>query len=87
MQVYRMFSIYDKKSGSYMRPFFGLNSASVVRDLVHTLPKDNVVALAPEDFSLWELGAFNDEDGSFDVYGKHVFVSNFSDLFKKESSV
>lgn len=62
----QIFAIRDRQLNAYMQPFFaptpGAASRSF-RDLVNE--KGHELNKHPEDYELWHLGAFNDQDASF----------------------
>ena len=60
----KLFSIYDKVKEEYGP----LNSHKTIGDAIRavqivTQQKDNILGSRPKDFSLWELGEFDDENG------------------------
>lgn len=61
----KMFSLYDSKAKMFGTPFFMPTIGMALRAL-QDLTNDNqsMVSRHPSDFSLYELGEFNDEDGS-----------------------
>ena len=87
MQIYRLFSIYDRKVGSYMMPFFGINAQTVMRDLPAQLPADHIIRKVPGDFSLYEIGSFSDDTGFMTVHVKPLFICEFIDLLKTDDVV
>lgn len=62
-----MFSILDGKSGIYNQPFSAVSTGVALRmftDLVND-PK-TAIARHPEDYTICELGTFDDTTGTFD---------------------
>lgn len=62
----RAFSLYDNKTGAYGLPFFSHHVGAAIRmciDVASTL--DNNVGKYPHDFSLIEIGGFDDQVGCF----------------------
>lgn len=60
-----MFSIYDKAAGAYVSPFFMHNKALAIRafaDNVNSKEESNITK-HPEQFSLHEVGEFDDSTG------------------------
>ena len=55
----RIFAVYDKKADCYNTPFFCANDGLAKRNFID-LCRDSrtVVALHPEDFELWYIGAY-----------------------------
>lgn len=56
-------TIRDVKADLFMRPFFMQTSAAAIRtfsDEVNRADKDNTIYNHPEDYSLYEIGEFDD---------------------------
>lgn len=67
MQKLEMFAIYDKAVGSYMRPFFHMTKGSCLRQLMDDLKDPNSpVAAHPEDYTVFHLGTWNDENADLE---------------------
>lgn len=62
--ILKVFAIHDAKTEAYMQPFFMLNKGSALRAVTETLsdPKHSF-AKYPEDFTLFELGEYDDSNG------------------------
>jgi len=62
-----MFSVYDSKAGAYTQPFYAVNSRVAVRMFTELAndPK-HTFGMHPEDFTLFELGSFDDQSGRID---------------------
>lgn len=65
----KIFSVYDSKAGAYLQPFFFNHTGGALRafsdlcsDVQHTFGKH------PEDYTLFELGTYEDDKSSFDIY-------------------
>lgn len=64
-----MYAIYDEKSKIYNKPFSMINEAVAIRAVKDlTLDKNTEVGRHPYDFSLWELGTYDDETAHFVPY-------------------
>lgn len=64
----KMFSIYDTAIQAYMRPFFAQSAGQAVRmfeDLV--MDPQHEINRHAEDYTLWQLGEFDDQDASYKV--------------------
>ena len=60
-----VYSIFDVKTGAYMRPFFLQSDGQAMRmfgDLA--IDADHDVGRHPEDYTLVRIGAFNDQKGA-----------------------
>lgn len=78
-----VFVIYDSKVGAYLQPFFSQSKGSALRalqDLVDDV-KHNFHKYA-EDFTLFELGTWSDQDTVFDLYDTPRSVIKFNELKK-----
>lgn len=68
-----MVCVRDAKADMFMRPFFANSVGMAIRsftDEVNRNEQENIIANHPEDFSLYQTGLFDDQDGkvySFDV--------------------
>lgn len=74
-------SAFDKKAAVYLTPFFvahvnvGIRAfANVANDVQSGIGRN------PEDFSLWELGTFDDESGQFELYQQPSHVAEAAAL-------
>ncbi|WNK13972.1 MAG: nonstructural protein [Microvirus sp.] len=66
--ILRAYSVFDKKLVCYSRPWFVLNDAVAVRefgDAVNDPNPSNQWRKHPEDFTLCNLGNFDDSTGEF----------------------
>ena len=58
-----MFSIFDDKASIYSRPFYALTVGEAIRtftDAINT--PDSPYNRHPEDYTLYSVGTFNDQD-------------------------
>jgi len=65
--IHEIFSVYDSKAGAYTQPFYAVNRRVAIR-MFSELANDpnHAFGMHPEDFTLFELGSFNDQDGTID---------------------
>lgn len=57
----QIFSVRDQASESFGTPFFSPTDAAAVRNLVTAaLDKDSMIAKSPSDYSLWNVGEWDD---------------------------
>lgn len=61
-----VYSVFDSKVGMYAQPFFMRTKAEALRgwQTVANDPETNI-AKFPEDYSLFELGEYDEERGAF----------------------
>lgn len=65
----QVFAIFDAASGVYGRPIFTQSTGIAIRsftDEVNRDAADNAMNRHSGDFSLWHLGAFDDNQGRFE---------------------
>ena len=81
---YGIYSVYDSKSESYVRPFYADNDAVAQRFCYDFYLQDgSVMSNHLEDFNLYWLGEFDDNTGVLSVgVMRHVlaFTSYFSSV-------
>lgn len=60
-----IYSVFDSKAAIFSPPFYMSNNAMAIRSFGEIVEdKNTMVARHPEDFSLYMLGAFDDETGN-----------------------
>lgn len=63
--ILKMFAVYDSKVGAYMAPFFMQSSGQALRAFIDTAQdKETQIGKHPEDFTLFELGEYDDSCAS-----------------------
>lgn len=74
MNTLGIFTIFDCKAESYLQPFFSLNEATARREFSQAVNGDGQFNKHAEDYTLFQLGTFNQEHGNFDleVTPKHL---------------
>lgn len=61
-----VFAVYDEAVGLFMQPIFMRSKAEAVRALRMALASpDHTFSKSPRDYSLHQLGEFNEESGTF----------------------
>ena len=61
------YTIYDVASGTYMRPFFSQADGQAIRGFKDiSLDENHEVGKHPEDYTLYQVGTFNDTTGKLD---------------------
>lgn len=62
-----VFAVYDNKAQAFMEPFFARNAATAIRAFQDNISRpDSIFAKYPNDFVLYQIGEFNDQDGSLE---------------------
>lgn len=65
-----VFSVFDNKAGAFLPPFMELNVDTAQRAIMMALearPED-LMAKYPEDYTLFDLGVFDDNKGEYETY-------------------
>ena len=65
-----VYCIYDEKAGAFLRPFF-MPTMAAARRAVATLVNgedDHIFKTNPHDFTLFEIGTYDDNDGLITGY-------------------
>lgn len=65
----KAYSIYDSKTGVYSTPFYALTKGEAIRSFTDSC-NDNKTMLFryPDDYTLFEVGEFDDLKGCFIAY-------------------
>lgn len=76
MMIQIIFSVYDVASGTFQRPFVALKKGEAIRSFVDICAdKSHPLGQHPEDYTLFELGSFNDQSGEIiDVVNAKVIT-------------
>ena len=62
--IYKIFSVYDSKAQIYTNPFYQHNQQMAMRTFSDAINHpEHQFARNPEDYTLFEVGEFNDETG------------------------
>ena len=80
-------SVRDAKSESFGRPFFLVSVGSAIRsfdDEVNREAADNTMYHHAADFALYQLGTFDDQDGSYTAITPKLLVQGNEVQRKKE---
>lgn len=72
----RIFTVYDSKIEAFMPPFYSRTLQSALRSFTDTCQSaDHPFAKHPEDYTLFELGSFNDNNASFDIHDTPISIA------------
>lgn len=78
----RIFSIFDKKTNVYGRPFFAVNNGSAIRSISDEMERpESALGRHPSDYCICSLGSYDDLSGSIDPENV-VVVMECSQLVK-----
>ena len=75
--IYSVFSIYDSKAEAYLPPFILPKQAQAKRAFADCVNSDShQFGQNPADYTLFELGNFNDEDGQHLLHRANISLGN-----------
>jgi len=80
-----IYAIHDNKANAYLPPFF-LHNHNMARRTFGDCIQDPEHAFGkhPDDYSLWELGEFNDTTGEIIYFTPHHSLGNGVDYITPE---
>lgn len=83
----KIFSIYDSKAEAYLQPFFMMSKGQAMRafDTAVNTAGDNFCKYAA-DYTLFELGEFDDTHAIFTTLNAPVSICNGIELKKGDNS-
>lgn len=65
----KIFTVYDSKVESYMNPFFCKSVGEALRSFQEIAnDKNHQIGKYPADFTLFEIGTYNDENGRIEMF-------------------
>lgn len=71
--ISKIYAIYDSKLEAYMQPFFMQSKGQAVRAFTDTVNDDKTQFWKhPEDFTLFELGEYDDSTGKVSSYTTNI---------------
>lgn len=80
----KMYSIYDKAAQAYVTPFFMHTKAMAIRAFESNVnaQDENNISKHPEQFSLFELGEFDDSVAKLELHSEPELVASALELVK-----
>lgn len=76
----KIFAIFDKKANAYLRPFTLPSAAHAVREVSEVMQRPGPFSDYPEDFTLFEIGSFDEESGEVQPLLTHESLGNLLKL-------
>lgn len=74
--ILKVFSVRDEKTRTYMRPIFDAHTASALRSWSEIVNEpSSPMCKFPSDFSLYEVGQFDDEQGQLIPIVPHLVAT------------
>lgn len=85
MQTLGIFTIFDSKAEAYLQPFFSAQIATAKREFTKAINGEGQFHEFSEDYALYYLGEFNQEEGIFTLEQQPKHICNAVTL--KESEI
>lgn len=77
---HKVFTVRDDKAQMYNLPFYSRTSAEATRNLLETMNNpQTMINKYPTDYSLWQVGEYDDVDGTFQTHPP-IHIVNAIDL-------
>lgn len=81
----KVFSVFDSKVGAYMAPFFMRSSGEAIRAMINTArDTQSQFFKFPDDYTLFEIGSFDDATAKFDMPSTPFSLGLVSELLSLE---
>lgn len=85
--ILKVFSVFDGAVGAYMAPFFMHSRGQAIRSFSDTADDANsTIGKHPQDYTLFELGEFDDSCARFDMHATPHSLGVASELLAKPKS-
>lgn len=84
---YLVLAVRDRKADAFGTPTYHVSRGSAIRgfgDEINRPAENNMFHHHPEDFDLWELGTYSDQNGKFELHEDPVQIAIGLDLKLKE---
>lgn len=79
-----IFAIYDSKAAAFLQPFFAPNSDVAQRMVIQAAQDPSSTwALFGADYTLFQLGHFEDADGKFDIHAAYQSCGNVLTMIER----
>lgn len=80
----RIYSVHDSKAEAYLSPIYFKTKGEALRAFETSCQdKDSNFAKYPSDFTMVELGEFNENDASITLHEKPLILANASEFAQK----
>ncbi len=81
----KMFTVYDSKAEAYLPPFYLPAAGAAVRHFTDTASDPNhAFGRHPGDYTLFQVGVFDDQHASFSILDAHVNLGTALELRSAE---
>jgi hypothetical protein len=82
----KVFTIFDSKVGAYLNPFFMRSKGEAIRALTISVNNsDHDFAKFPEDYTLFELGDYEEETAKFNLYPTPTSIGKAIEFVKEQA--
>lgn len=79
----KCFSVYDSKAAAFVTPFFCANAAIAIRSFEHAANNEgHDFHRFGADYTLFELGEFQDESGHFNMHAQPLNLGTASSFIR-----
>lgn len=83
--VLKIYSVYDSKAEAYIPPMFYQSKGQALRQFSEVAnDKTHQIGKYPEDFTLFEIGEFNDSNCKFTLYDTPYSLGLALEFVKKD---
>lgn len=79
-----LYSLLDKKAGSYGGIMMAPNDAMLVRTIIERVESRDTLARFPDDFDLYQVGEFDDSSGRVFTENGARFVCNMATVLQRK---
>lgn len=81
----KVFCVFDSKVGAYMTPFFQRSTGEALRSWIDAVNQEKSnFGLHAEDYTLFELGTWDDETAQFKLHVAHVSLGKAIEFLKEK---
>lgn len=84
--ILKIYSVYDSKAEAFASPMYFQTKGQAIRSFTEAAnDKSHPIGKYPEDFTIFELGEFNDSNSRFTLYDTPYSLGLAIEFVKKES--
>ena len=82
----KIYGIYDSAAAAYLPPFFTHNEQLATRSFIDSANNpESTFGRHPADFTLFELGNFDDQAGEFELNHAPIRIANALELLSHQA--
>ncbi len=86
--LHQIFTVFDSKTAAYLPPMYMQTKPAMIRALTDTVnDPSHQFHLHPEDYTLFYLGSFNDENAVFDLEKSPVALATCLELMAQQPAL